>query len=165
MLENTMKNKYIKLKELKEKEKELNVLVENALRTYNKLIIDLRGVNKAIKVLEEAVKVAELKEFLEVNELEPWKYTATTDYIGMDTVEYFLTPKDTDVYVKYEEEFNNMALENLHYYGYVTEEEKWDDDTGEYDDFAISDYDYSVEKITDMSELMDIDIGKLEIWD
>lgn len=40
-----------------------------------------------------------------------------------------------------------------------------DDNTGEYDDFVISDYNYNVEKITDMSELLNIDIGGLEIWD
>lgn len=165
MLEENMENKYIKLKKLKEKEKEMNALAENALRKYNKLRTDSVKVRRDIIALEEAIKIEEREEFLEVNELELWEYTATTDYFGMDRVEFFLTPKDTDVCVKYEEEFVNMALENLHDYGYVTEEEKWNDDIGEYDGFGISDYDYSVEKITDMSELLDIDIGGLEIWD
>ena len=119
-----------------------------------------------------------LKTLLEEENLNLYRYELSTDYVGTDTIGYVLVKKGINPEIEYAGILNDLAINNLYYYGYVTEDyyyrlaeelgiDIYDEEkveNSELADLEVSEYDYSIELVTDYSDL-DIDIEKVERWD
>lgn len=119
-----------------------------------------------------------LKTLLEEENLNLYRYELSTNYVGTDTIEYVLIKKGIDPEIKYADMLENLAIDNLHSYGYMTESEFYylskeldidlDDEkaveNSELGYAEVSDYYYSIELVTDYSEL-NINLKDIERWD
>lgn len=128
--------------------------------------------------MQEIYSNLEIKTILEEENLELYRYELSTGYAGMDTVGYVLIKKGIDPEVEYAGILNDLAIDNLNSYGYVTEDDYYclaqelginldDEEAIENSELAgleVSEYYYSIELVTDYSNL-DIDIEKIERWD
>lgn len=126
------------------------------------------------------VKEKELIDYLDENSLVLYKYTLSTDYVGCDTTEYVLIPKEIkDVETTYSRDLDELALDNLHSFGYLTEEEYYNmadeldidlEDEEAIENSDLVDYDYSyyywdIERVEDLSEVVGyIDLKDIEEW-
>lgn len=128
--------------------------------------------------MQEIYSNLEIKTILEEENLELYRYKLSTGYVGMDTVGYVLIKKGIDPEVEYADILNDLAINNLNSYGYVTEDDYYclaqelginldDEEAIENSELAgleVSEYYYSIELVTDYSDL-DIDIEKVKRWD
>lgn len=133
-------------------------------------------------ICEEKI-LAKEKEFVDyLNEkgLVLYKYILSTDYVGCDTTEYVLIPKEIeDVETTYSRDLDELALDNLHSFGYLTEEEYYDmadeldidlEDEEAVEGSDLADYDYSyyywdIERVEDLSGVVGyIDLNDIEEW-
>lgn len=128
--------------------------------------------------MQEIYSNLEIKTILEEENLELYRYKLSTEYVGMDTVGYVLIKKGINPEVEYADILNDLAIDNLDSYGCTTVDDYYclaqelgidldDEEAVENSDLAdlkISEYDYSIELVTDYSDL-DIDIEKVERWD
>lgn len=128
--------------------------------------------------MQEIYSNLEIKTILEEENLELYRYELSTGYVGMDTVGYVLIKKGIDPEIEYADILNDLAIDNLNSYGYVTEDDYYclaqelginldDEEAIENSELAgleVSEYYYSIELVTDYSDL-DIDIKKVERWD
>lgn len=168
--------------------KETMERLENQVKTYKeqeeKLEIKLdsiknekRSLDNLLYKMSEMYSDLKIKTLLEEENLNLYRYELSTDYVGMDTVGYALIKKGVDPEIEYADALDDLALDNLESYGYITESAYQDlaDDLGidldneeevensELVDMEISDYSWSIELVTDYSDL-DIDIEKIERW-
>lgn len=169
--------------------KETMERLENQVKTYKeqeeKLEIKLdsiknekRSLDNLLYKMSEMYSDLKIKTLLEEENLNLYKYELSTDYVGTDTIEYVLIKKGVNPEIEYADTLNGLALDNLESYGYITEDDycclaqelgiDLDDEeaieNSELADLEISGYDYSIELVTDYSDL-DIDIEKVERWD
>lgn len=128
--------------------------------------------------MQEIYSNLEIKTILEEENLELYRYELSTGYVGMDTVGYVLIKKGIDPEIEYAGILNDLAIDNLNSYGYVTEDDYYclaqelginldDEEAIENSELAgleVSEYYYSIELVTDYFDL-DIDIEKIERWD
>lgn len=163
--------------------------LENQIKTYKeqkeKLEIKVDSIKKEKGVLDNLLyKISKiysnlkLKTLLEEENLNLYKYELIADHYGTDEIGYVLIKKGVDPEIEYAETLNDLAIENLNSYGYISEEDYYclaeelgidldDEDVvndSELADLKVSDYNYSIELVTDYSEL-DIDIEEIERWD
>lgn len=152
---------------------------ENCLKEkLEKIRNEKRSLNLLYHKMQEIYSNLEIKTILEEENLNLYRYELSTGYVGMDTVGYVLIKKGVDPEVEYAGILNDLAIDNLESYGYTTEDDYYclaqelgidlDDEeaveNSELADLEISEYDYSIELVTDYSDL-DIDIKKVERWD
>lgn len=157
------------VKTYKEREEELNIkldAIKKEKRTLNNLLYKTSKMYSNLKV----------KTLLEEENLNLYRYELSTDYAGTDTIEYVLVKKGIDPEIKYADMLESLAVDNLHSYGYMTESEFYrlaeelnidldDEEAVENSDLEyVADYYYSIELVTDYSEL-DIDIEEIERWE
>lgn len=147
-----------------------------------KEVIEKKKREIAIKLYQQRELIAEKKliDYLNDNGLVLYKYTLSLDYIGCDTTEYVLIPKEVkDVEAMYSRDLDELALDNLHSYGYLTDEEYYqmaDDldidledeeavENSDLVDYDYSDYCWDIEKVEDLSEVIGhIDLDDIEEW-
>lgn len=168
-LEETIKRLENIVKTYKEREEELNIkldAIKKEKRTLNNLLYKTSKMYSNLKV----------KTLLEEENLNLYRYELSTDYAGTDTIEYVLVKKGIDPEIKYADMLESLAVDNLHSYGYMTESEFYrlaeelnidldDEEAVENSDLEyVADYYYSIELVTDYSEL-DIDIEEIERWE
>ena len=152
---------------------------ENCLKEkLEKIRNEKRSLNLLYHKMQEIYSNLEIKTILEEENLNLYRYELSTGYVSMDTVGYVLIKKGADPEVEYAGILNNLAIDNLESYGYTTEDDyhclaqelgiDLDDEeaveNSELADLEVSEYDYSIELVTDYSDL-DIDIEKVERWD
>lgn len=152
---------------------------ENCLKEkLEKIRNEKRSLNLLYHKMQEIYSNLEIKTILEEEDLNLYRYKLSTEYVGMDTVGYVLIKKGINPEVEYADILNDLAIDNLDSYGYTTEDDYYclaqelgidlDDEeaveNSELADLKISGYDYSIELVTDYSDL-DIDIEKVERWD
>ena len=162
--------------------------LENQIKTYEERERDLEAKLDSIKnercaldnLLYKISKIysnLKLKTLLEEENLNLYRYELTTDYYGTDEIGYVLIKKGVDPEIEYAETLNNLAIDNLNSYDYISEEDynclaeelgiDLDDkeavEDSELANLEVSDYNYSIELVTDYSEL-DIDIEEIERW-
>lgn len=152
---------------------------ENCLKEkLEKIRNEKSSLNLLYHKMQEIYSNLEIKTILEEENLNLYRYELSTGYVGMDTVGYVLIKKGVDPEVEYAGILNDLAIDNLDSYGYTTEDDYYcltqelgidlDDEeaveNSELADLKISEYDYSIELVTDYSDL-DIDIEKVERWD
>lgn len=137
-----------------------------------------RSLNFLYHKMQEIYSNLEIKTILEEEGLNLYRYELSTGYAGMDTIGYVLIKKEIDPKVEYAGILNNLAIDNLESYGYTTKDDYYclaqelginlDDEeaveNSELADLEVSEYNYSIELVTDYSDL-DIDIEKVERWD
>lgn len=170
-LKETMNRLESQIKTYGEQEEELDAKldsIKNEKSSLNNLLYKISDIYSNLK----------LKTLLEEENLNLYRYELSTDYIGTDTIGYVLIKKGIDPEIEYAEALDNLAIDNLNSYDYITEEDYYclaqelgidldDEDAvekSELADLEISDYYYSIELVTDYSDL-DIDIEKVERWD
>lgn len=175
-------------------QKQLSVLketierLENQVKTYKeqkeKLETKLDSIKKEKRVLDNLLyKMSgmysdlKVKTLLEEENLNLYRYELSTDFVGTDSIGYVLIKKGIDPEVEYANLLDDLAIENLYSYGYMTESKYYDiaqeleidlDDEkavedSELADAVISEYCWSIELVTDYSDL-DIDIEEVERW-
>lgn len=152
---------------------------ENCLKEkLEKIRNEKSSLNLLYHKMQEIYSNLEIKTILEEENLELYRYKLSTEYVGTDTVGYVLIKKGINPEVEYADILNDLAIDNLNSYGYATENDYYclaqglgidlDDEeaveNSELADLETSDYDYSIELVTDYSDL-DIDIEKVERWD
>lgn len=152
---------------------------ENCLKEkLEKIRNEKRSLNLLYHKIQEIYSNLEIKTILEEEDLNLYRYELSTGYVGMDTVRYVLIKKGVDPEVEYAGILNDLAIDNLDSYGYMTEDDYCclaqelgidldDEETvenSELADLEASEYYYSIELVTDYSDL-DIDIKKVERWD
>lgn len=152
---------------------------ENCLKEkLEKIRNEKRSLNLLYHKMQEIYSNLKLKTLLEEENLNLYRYELSTDYAGTDTIGYVLVKKGINPEIEYAGILNDLAINNLYYYGYVTEDyyyrlaeelgiDIYDEETvenSELADLEVSEYDYSIELVTDYSDL-DIDIEKVERWD
>lgn len=159
------------IKTYEEQEEELEIKLDSIKKERNSL-------NNLLYKISDIYSNLKLKTLLEEENLNLYRYELTTDYYGTDEIGYVLIKKGVDPEIEYAETLNILAIENLNSYGYISEEDynclakelgiDLDDEEAVEDselaDLETSDYDYSIELVTDYSDL-DIDIEKVERWD
>lgn len=137
-----------------------------------------RSLNLLYYKMQEIYSNLEIKTILEEEDLNLYRYKLFTEYVGTDTVGYVLIKKGVDPEVEYAGILNDLAIDNLESYGYMTEDDYYclaqelgidldDEEVVENSELAglePSEYYYSIELVTDYSDL-DIDIEKVERWD
>lgn len=170
-LKETMNRLESQIKTYEEQEEELEDKldsIKNEKSSLNNLLYKISDIYFNLK----------LKTQLEEENLNLYRYELSTDYIGTDTIGYVLIKKGIDPEIEYAEALDNLAFDNLNSYDYITEEDYYclaqelgldldDEDTvnnSELADLEISDYYYSIELVTDYSDL-DIDVETIERWD
>lgn len=170
-LKETMNRLESQIKTYGEQEEELDAKldsIKNEKSSLNNLLYKISDIYSNLK----------LKTLLEEENLNLYRYELSTDYIGTDTIGYVLIKKGIDPEIEYAEALDNLAIDNLNSYDYITEEDYYclaqelgidldDEDAvekSELADLEISDYYYSIELVTDYSDL-DIDVEKVERWD
>lgn len=168
-LKETMKRLESQIKTYEEQEEELEDKldsIKNEKSSLNNLLYKISDIYSNLK----------LKTLLEEENLNLYRYELSTDYVGTDTIEYVLIKKGIDPEIKYADMLENLAIDNLHSYGYMTESEFYhlteeldididDEEAVENSDLEyVADYYYSIELVTNYSDL-DIDIEKVERWD
>ena len=168
---------------LKQLEEELKIIESRVIELTLKLEKLQKRRNAILNDIREEKILAKEKEFidyLDENGLVLYKYTLSTDYVGRDTTEYVLIPKEiNDAAYVYGEDLDELALENLHSFGYLTEEEYYDmadkldidlEDKEAVENSDLVDYVYSycywdIEKVGDLSEVVGyIDLDDIEEW-
>lgn len=152
---------------------------ENCLKEkLEKIRNEKRSLNLLYHKMQEIYSNLEIKTILEEENLNLYRYELSTRYVGMDTVGYVLIKKGVDPEVEYADILNDLAIDNLNSYGYMTEDDYYclaqelgidlDDEeaveNSELADLEVSEYDYSIELVTDYSDL-DINVEKIERWD
>lgn len=152
---------------------------ENCLKEkLEKIRNEKSSLNLLYHKMQEIYSNLEIKAILEEEDLNLYRYKLSTEYVGTDTVGYVLIKKGVDPEVEYADILNDLAIDNLNSYGYTTEDDYYclaqeleidlDDEeaveNSELADLEVSEYDYSIELVTDYSDL-DIDIEKVERWD
>lgn len=169
-LKETMERLESQIKTYEEQEEELGTkldLIKNERSSLNNLLYKISDIYSNLK----------LKTLLEEENLNLYRYELSTDYFGTDTIGYVLVKKGIDPEIKYTDVLKGLAINNLYYYGYVTEDYYYrlaeeldiylDDEkaveNSELADLEISDYYYSIELVTNYSNL-NIDIEKIERW-
>lgn len=170
-LKETMNRLESQIKTYEEQEEELVTKldsIKNERSSLDNLLYKISDIYSNLK----------LKTLLEEENLNLYRYELSTDYAGTDTIEYVLVKKGIDPEIKYADMLESLAVDNLHSYGYMTESEFYrlaeelnidldDEEAVENSDLAdleVSEYDYSIELVTDYSDL-DIDVEKIERWD
>lgn len=170
-LKETIRKLENQIKSYEEQERELEAklnLIKNERRTLDNLLYKISKIYSNLK----------LKFILEEENLNLYKYELTTDYCGTDEIGYVLIKKGVDPEIEYWETLNDLAIDNLNSYNYISEEDYHclaeelgidlnDEDAvndSELANLEVSDYNYSIELVTDYSEL-DIDIEEIERWD
>lgn len=170
-LKETMNRLESQIKTCEEQEEELVTKldsIKNERSSLDNLLYKISDIYSNLK----------LKTLLEEENLNLYGYELSTDYAGTDTIGYVLVKKGINPEIEYAGILNDLAINNLYYYGYVTEDyyyrlaeelgiDIYDEETvenSELADLEVSEYDYSIELVTDYSNL-DIDIEKVERWD
>lgn len=170
-LKETINRLESQIKTYEEQEEELETKldsIKNERSSLNNLLYKISDIYSNLK----------LKILLEEENLNLYRYELSTDYIGTDTIGYVLIKKGIDPEIEYAEALDNLAIDNLNSYDYITEEDYYclaqelgidldDEDAVNNSELAyleISNYYYSIELVTDYSDL-DIDIEKVERWD
>ena len=168
---------------LKQLEEQLEA-IESRLIELTLKLEKLQKIRSAIlnDICEEKIlaKEKEFINYLDEKGLVLYKYTLSTDYAGCDTTEYVLIPKEiNDAAYVYGEDLDELALENLHSFGYLTEEEYYDmadeldidledEEAVEESDLVYYDYSYcywDIEKVEDLNEVIGyIDLDMIEEW-
>lgn len=170
-LKETMNRLESQIKTYEEQEEELEDKldsIKNEKSSLNNLLYKISDIYSNLK----------LKTLLEEENLNLYRYELSTDYVGTDTFGYVLIKKGINPEIEYAEALDDLAIDNLNSYDYITEEDYYclaqelgidldDEDAvnnSELADLEISDYYYSIELVTDYSDL-DIDVEKVERWD
>ena len=170
-LKETMNRLESQIKTYEEQEEELETKldsIKNEKSSLNNLLYKISDIYSNLK----------LKILLEEENLNLYRYELSTDYIGTDTIGYVLIKKGINPEIEYAEALDNLAIDNLNSYDYITEEDYYclaqelgidldDEDAVNNSELAyleISNYYYSIELVTDYSDL-DIDIEEIERWD
>lgn len=170
-LKETMKRLESQIQTYEEQEEELETKLDSIKNERNSL-------NNLFYKISDIYSNLKLKTLLEEENLNLYRYELSTGYIGMDTIGYVLIKKGIDPEVEYAEILNDLAVDNLESYGYTTEDDYYclaqelgvdldDEEAIEKSELAnleVSEYNYSIELVTDYSDL-DIDIEKVERWD
>lgn len=158
------------IKTYEEQEEELEIRldsIKNEKKSLNNLLYKISDIYSNLK----------LKTLLEEENLNLYRYELSTDYVSTDTIGYILIKKGIDLEIKYADMLENLAIDNLHSYGYMTESEFYHlaeelgidldaeeaVENSELGYIEVSNYYYSIELVTDYSDL-DIDIEKIERW-
>lgn len=169
-LKETMERLESQVKTYKEQEEKLEIKLDSIKN-------EKRSLDNLLYKMSEMYSDLKIKTLLEEEDLNLYRYELSTDYIGMDTIGYALIKKGVDPEVEYADTLDDLALDNLESYGYITEDDycclaqelgiDLDDEeaveNSELADLEVSEYDYSIELVTDYSDL-DIDIEKVERW-
>lgn len=158
--------------------------LESQIKTYEEQeeelitkLYSIRSEKRSLNNLFYKISITYLKTLLKEENLNLYRYELSTDYFGTDTIGYVLVKKGIDPEIKYADVLKGLAINNLYYYGYVTEDYYYrlaeeldiylDDEkaveNSELADLEISDYYYSIELVTNYSNL-NIDIEKIERW-
>ena len=160
--------------------------LEGQIKTYEKQEEELEdkldsikneksSLNNLLYKISDIYSNLKLKTLLEKENLNLYRYELSTNYAGTDTIGYVLIKKGIDPEIKYADVLKSLAVDNLHSYGYMTESEFYrlaeeldidldDEEAVENSDLEyVTDYYYSIELVTDYSDL-DIDIEKIERW-
>lgn len=170
-LEETIKRLESQIKIYEEQEERLEIKldsIKNEKRSLDNLLYKMSGMYSDLKI----------KILLEEENLNLYKYRLSTDYVGTDTIGYVLVKKEINPEIEYADTLDGLALDNLESYGYINEDDYFclaqklgidlDDEeaveNSELADLEDSGYNYSIELVTDYSDL-DIDIEKIERWD
>ena len=170
-LKETMNRLESQIKTYEEQEEELEDKldsIKNEKSSLNNLLYKVSDIYSNLK----------LKILLEEENLNLYRYELSTDYVGTDTFGYVLIKKGINPEIEYAEALDNLAIDNLNSYDYITEEDYYclaqelgidldDEDAvnnSELANLEISDYYYSIELVTDYSDL-DIDVETIERWD
>lgn len=170
-LKETMNRLESQIKTYEEQEEELEDKLDSIKNEKNSL-------NNLLYKISDIYSNLKLKTLLEKENLNLYRYELSTDYIGTDTIGYVLIKKGINPEIEYAEALDNLAIDNLNSYDYITEEDYYclaqelgidldDEDAvnnSELADLEISDYYYSIELVTDYSDL-DIDVETIERWD
>lgn len=141
-------------------------------------LYSIRSEKRSLNNLFYKISNTYLKTLLEEENLNLYRYELSTDYFGTDTIGYVLIKKGIDPEIKYADVLKGLAINNLYHYGYVTEDYYYrlaeeldiylDDEkaveNSELADLEIADYYYSIELVTNYSNL-NIDVEKIERWD
>ena len=158
------------IKTYEEQEEELEIRldsIKNEKKSLNNLLYKISDIYSNLK----------LKILLEEENLNLYRYELSTDYVSTNTIGYILIKKGIDPEIKYADMLENLAIDNLHSYGYMSESEFYylseeldidldDEEAVENSGLRyaeVSDYYYSIELVTDYSDL-DIDVEKIERW-
>lgn len=170
-LKETMNRLESQIKTYEEQEEELEDKLDSIKNEKSSL-------NNLLYRISDMYSNLKLKTLLEEENLNLYRYELSTDYIGTDTIGYVLIKKGINPEIEYSETLDNLAIDNLNSYDYITEEDycclaqelgiDLDDEdavnNSELADLEISDYYYSIELVTDYSDL-DIDVETIERWD
>ena len=164
--------------------KETTNRLESQIKTYEEQeeelitkLYSIRSEKRSLNNLFYKISNIYLKTLLEEENLNLYRYKLSTDYFGTDTIGYVLVKKGIDPEIKYADVLKELAINNLYYYGYVTEDYYYrlaeeldiylDDEkaveNSELANLEISNYYYSIELVTNYSNL-NIDIKKIERW-
>lgn len=170
-LEETIKRLESQIKIYEEQEERLEIKldsIKNEKRSLDNLLYKMSGMYSDLKI----------KILLEEENLNLYKYRLSTDYVGTDTIGYVLVKKEINPEIEYADTLDGLALDNLESYGYISEDDYFclaqelgidldDEEAVENSELAgleDSGYNYSIELVTDYSDL-DIDIEEVERWD
>lgn len=170
-LEETIKRLESQIKIYEEQEERLKIKldsIKNEKRSLDNLLYKMSGIYSDLKI----------KILLEEENLNLYKYRLSTDYVGTDIIGYVLVKKGINPEIEYADTLDGLALDNLESYGYISEDDYFclaqrlgidlDDEeaveNSELADLEESGYNYSIELITDYSDL-DINIEEVERWD
>lgn len=82
-----------------------------------------KSLNLLYHKMQEIYSNLEIKTILEEENLNLYRYELSIGYVGMDTVGYVLIKKRVDPEVKYAGMLNDLAIDNLDSYGYMTEDD------------------------------------------
>lgn len=170
-LKETMNRLESQIKTYEEQGEELITKLDSIKNERNSL-------DKLLYKISDIYSNLKLKTLLEEENLNLYRYELSTDYVGTDTIGYALVKKGIDPEIEYAEALDNLAIDNLNSYDYITEEDYYclaqelgidldDEDAVNNSELAyleISNYYYSIELVTDYSDL-DIDIEEIERWD
>ena len=164
--------------------KETTNRLESQIKTYEEQeeelitkLYSIRSEKRSLNNLFYKISNIYLKTLLEEENLNLYRYKLSTDYFGTDTIGYVLVKKGIDPEIKYADVLKELAINNLYYYGYVTEDYYYrlaeeldiylDDEkaveNSELANLEIPNYYYSIELVTNYSNL-NIDIKKIERW-
>ena len=162
--------------------KETTNRLESQIKTYEEQeeelitkLYSIRSEKRSLNNLFYKISNIYLKTLLEEENLNLYRYKLSTDYFGTDTIGYVLVKKGIDPEIKYADVLKELAINNLYYYGYVTEDYYYrlaeeldiylDDEkaveNSELANLEIPNYYYSIELVTNYSNL-NIDIKKIE---
>lgn len=170
-LKETMNRLESQIKTYEEQEEELETKLDSIKNERNSL-------NNLLYKISDIYSNLKLKTLLEEENLNLYRYELSTEYVGTDTIGYVLIKKGINPEIEYAEALDNLAIDNLNSYDYITEEDYYclaqelgidldDEDAVNNSELAyleISNYYYSIELVTDYSDL-DIDVEKIERWD